>query len=88
MQYNYNKKRWINLISVLIISTFIGCTATGGGVHIDWGDKPHRLMDIGQNITISIILTAVFILIPTERYISILKETCGECLYHCLKKYM
>jgi hypothetical protein len=40
MQYNYNKKRWINLISVLIISTFIGCTATGGGVHIDWGDKP------------------------------------------------
>jgi hypothetical protein len=64
MQYNYNKKRWINLISVLIISTFIGCTATGGGVHIDWGDK------------------------PTERYISILKETYGECPYLCLKKYM
>jgi hypothetical protein len=85
MQYNYNKKRWINLISVLIISTFIGCTATGGGVHIDWGDKP---MDIGQNITINIILTAVFILIPTERYISILKETYGECPYLCLKKYM
>ncbi len=42
MQYNYNKKRWIDLMSVLIISTFIGCTATGGGVHIDWGDKPKK----------------------------------------------
>jgi hypothetical protein len=50
MQYNYNKKRWINLISVLIISTFIGCTATGGGVHIDWGDKPSVYFDTYRKV--------------------------------------
>ena len=39
MQYNYYKKRWIDLFGILIISALIGCTATGSGVHVDWGDK-------------------------------------------------
>ena len=42
MQYNDNKKRWIDLIGALIISTLIGCAAGGGGVHVDWGDKTKK----------------------------------------------
>ena len=42
MQYVYNKKQWLKLIGVLFVLSFIGCTTTGGGVHIDWGDKPEK----------------------------------------------
>ena len=42
MQHIYNEKRWIDLIIVFIILTFIGCSTTGGGVHIDWGDKTKK----------------------------------------------
>ena len=39
MQYGYNKRRRLKLIGVLFILSFIGCTTTGPGVHIDWGGK-------------------------------------------------
>lgn len=39
MKHDYIKKRWLNFIGVILILSFSGCIATGGGAHVDWGDK-------------------------------------------------
>ena len=38
-----NYKTVLNLICFFFILSFVGCATTGGGVHVDWGDKPKKV---------------------------------------------